>query len=203
MPVVKKETGGAKVEAGTHCVVCIETHDKVFEEDRFGNPEKIILRCQFPDLEDEDSDSVTLDAMCNYKLSPLSKFWSWCEAFGINPDDYEEVDTDELVGKEALAKVIIQKKDDGSEWSRIDGFTAMPKQKNAPRPSQRPTEASGPVVIADDPQERLNQWWVKTRAAGLGRKEVIEQSTFAYDGREPVDLTDEERESVFQMLSEK
>ena len=69
---------------------------------------------------------VEMDAIANWKLSPKSKLWGWCKAFGMEPILGTSYDTDSIVGEHALA--VVERRDTpNEEWSRITDFVPMPK----------------------------------------------------------------------------
>ncbi len=191
--------------------------------DNFGNiKDKLRIKFQLVDLEDEDGEPVFVDPMVTNSLSdgaggrfPASNYWKICIALGAEPEN--GIDSDNLIGLRCKGMVTTDP-EEGS-WPRITQYariakgagTQAPARGNGgSRPSQRTTE---PVLGEEspfpglkvsqtaDPAERISKWWAKTRAAGLDRKEVIDQSKFAYDGREPAELTGEELDSLYQMVA--
>ena len=78
------------------------------------------------------------------------------------------------------------------------------RQRQAPargRPTRRSVDELDQELNANQAQAKvLTEWWQKTRALKVDRLIVIERSKEAF-GREPVDLTDEERAELLIQLS--
>ncbi len=182
--------------------------------DAFGNIKDMLrIKFQIIDLVDEDGGPVYVDPRVANSLSdgsggrfPASNYWKICVALGAEPEN--GIDSDNLIGLRCKGMVTTDP-EEGS-WPRITQYariakgagTQAPARGNGgSRPSQQPTAPSEQDIESAKRVDTLMAWWTKTRAAGLDRKEVIEQSKFAYDGREPAELTGEELDSLFAMVA--
>ena len=131
MPVVHANEEMAQVAPGSYEVECIETGSFYMENDMYGNPDKVRIKVRVGD----DDDAPILDALCNEKLSPKSTLWRWAEAFGLSPEVGGDLDTDEMVGRKALA-VIGERKTERGTWARIEDFVPLPKSRSAKAPTK-------------------------------------------------------------------
>ena len=138
-PVVHANEEMAQVTPGSYEVECIETGSFYMENDMYGNPDKVRIKVR---VDDGTEDGPILDALCNEKLSPKSTLWRWAEAFGLEPEVGGDLDTDEMVGRKALA-VIGERKTERGTWARIEDFVPLPKSR-----VKAPTK---PVEGADGP----------------------------------------------------
>ncbi len=199
-------TGARKIPTvanGLYEVECLGTEDVTLDQpDIFGKTDKIRVSLGLTGLVDEEGEPIIVDPLLNRTLGKKATLRAWAEAFGVPPTEGQEFETNWLVGCKAQALIQTEPEDaDGTRhWPRVTNLLALPKARanGGSRPSQRPV---GPLLQADDGAEAISKWWAKTRAAGLDRKEVIEQSKFAYDGREPAELTGEELDSLYQMVA--
>lgn len=167
-PIIQATAGGgAKVSAGGHHVVCLSTSEDKLENSQFGTGEVIRFTLGVLDEKDADGNDVELDAIANHKLTPSSKLWGWCVAFGVTPEIGKAFDTAVLHGREALAVVIDKANAEGAVFSRVDDIVPLPKgMGGAGKPE--------PTVILPDGSADLNVFWTQIRAAGLNRKHVTD-----------------------------
>ncbi len=205
MPVIMPSEGGyqgPEIEDDTYvlkvnAVTFIPSNGK---PNTFG---KIVdqLRVKFllKGVQDEDGEPVFVDPLMTAKLSDgsdgryaASTYYKMCIALGLEPEQISYgVDTDSLVGLECKGVVVTG--DNG--WPRVTQYIKLPKA--AGKAAVRPQNAPEPSLIAA--VEAVNGWWDRTRAAGLDRKAVLALSHERYE-REPIDLTEDEREELYAEL---
>lgn len=89
----------------------------------------------------------TLTAWASLSNSLKSKLAKWSIALGIQLDAGEELDTDDLIGRKAMATVVVKTKEDGSEFSKVEEIKA-PKRRPAPKAEPKKAEAE---AEEDDP----------------------------------------------------
>lgn len=188
-----------EVEDGTYPILITGVGEKMLENDQYGNPHKALLICQFPDLIDEATgEFIALDAMCNFVISEKSTLTRWLTAAGMEINfDEDEIDIEEVVGREALA-VVAHK--DGKGWPRITDL--MPPLKRggvatrtaAGKSATNP--AASPAVILPDGSADFTVFWTVMRAHGINRKNVADhldgdiESLLTMDGPAVAELMD-------------
>ena len=65
-----------------------------------------------------------LKAWATIKNSPKSNLVKYCAAFGLDTSPDSALDTDDLIGRTAIAIVVIGSRNDGTEYNKIVGFAA-------------------------------------------------------------------------------
>ncbi len=153
MSVIKAQESRVMVELpdGTYEVECTEAQDDEIDSQFSDGPSDIVrLFVQIVDHVNVDGGPIILDPIANFKLTPKSKLWGWFQAFGLDPQIGKEIDTEDMVGKRALALVQNKITDAGSKWPKVVNF--MPLPRTAQKGSQRPQEAlSAPQSAKDYP----------------------------------------------------
>jgi hypothetical protein len=95
-----------------------------------------------------------LSAWCSQKLtsgSKKSKLWGWVESAFNRPIEVgEQVDLDDLVGRQVVLVVITDTKDDGSEYNTISSIKAYKSQEPMPKPSLGGNGAAKSAKSDDD-----------------------------------------------------
>lgn len=191
---VKAEENAAIIEDGTYEVECIGV-EEAYMEDSLYDPN--VLKWHFEVLGSEMSDGkpLVLDPLSGQKLTPLSKFWEWATALGHNPNLGEELDTDTLIGKHAMARIETKVKDGKKGFPKIISLVSMPR-KPAQKAPTRAQEARQPI---DFGSEEVSAWWKQVRDAGIERKAALDESTGRY-GLPPADLTSDQRAELYAAL---
>ena len=167
MPVLQATAGGgAKVSAGGHHVVCTNTAADKLENSQFGTGEVIRFTLTVLDEQDAEGNEVELDAIANYKLTPKSKLWGWCAAFGVAPEVGKSFDTSQLHGLEAMAVVIDKPGDDGGVFSRVDEIVPLPKAMGG-------RDKAPPSVINPDGTANWTVFWATCKENELPDKGAV------------------------------
>ena len=174
------------ITPGTYTVTCTDVKEGVIENPAFGNGDIIRFTVSFDDLLDTEGAEVIRDAIANDKLTPMSKLTEWLIAFGVSASVGESLDIEECMGRKALAKVTNIEKNDKT-YDRISSLLPSPKA------ATRDTE----VNVSELP---IVEWWSYVRAQGFTQMAVRAMAAEMFDGREPKDLSGEEREAVFAAL---
>lgn len=161
-----KAGGGAKVKPGAYIVTCMGADADKLEDAKFGTGEVIRFLLELDDELDEQGNPIELDAIANAKLTPKSKLWSWCDAFGVPPVVGQAYDTDAVIGQKAQAIIVDKANDDGSVFSRVENIVPLPRSMGGKgKPS--------PTVINEDGSPNYTAFWAALRALGLNRGHVI------------------------------
>lgn len=80
-----------------------------------------------------------LTAWTSLTPSMKGKLAQWAVALGIELEPGMDFDTDMLIGKRAVAVVVVKSKDDGSEFNKVDTIRPPKKAKNGgAKPIQTP-----------------------------------------------------------------
>jgi len=87
-----------------------------------------------------DTDNRQMPFWCNWPPYKKSQIVKYAKAFGLDCED--SLDTDDLIGREAVAVIIAYTKDDGEEANRIEEIKA--KKTGAAAPPRQPVAASTP-----------------------------------------------------------
>ena len=182
-PVVHANEEMAQVTPGSYEVECIETGSFYMENDMYGNPDKVRIKVR---VETGSDEAPVLDALCNEKLSPKSTLWRWAEAFGLEPEVGGDLDTDEMVGKKALA-VIGERKNERGTWARIEDFVPLPKSRSpkaAPPPVEEDMMAFLKVNEQGDPEVDWTLFWKVCTKNKVSKAALIK----FFEGKEPKDV---------------
>jgi hypothetical protein len=97
-------------------------------------------------LEDEETgEEHTLMGWASKKFSPKAKLFGWVKVlmFGGReiPADFQEIDSDMLVGKRCLVSVGIRQKEDGTPGNRVDDLLPLRvKRSNGSTPAPTATD---------------------------------------------------------------
>ena len=174
------------IEPGTYSVTCVGITTDVMENPQFGNGAVIRFSLSFDDMVDTEGGDVIRDPIANDKLTPMSKLTGWLGAFGIKVAIGGQVDLEECIGKQALATVTSVDKGDRT-YDKVTALMPVPK-------------TAAPQQAIDVSELSIAAWWLFLRSNGFTQKQAKEAAAELYKGREPKDLTGEERESVFATL---
>ena len=150
-----KQAQVSNVPPGTYQVRCMEVAADVLDNPQFGTGDVIRFDLEVVDKLGADGNPLTIDAIANDRLTPKSKLWGWLEAFGITPEINGDLDIEEVVGREALAR-IVQK--EGSEFTRVDALIPLPTA------SKSPAKATG--------EPDFDAFWKQVRAMGKEQADV-------------------------------
>lgn len=117
MKIVKEERAIAELEDGSY----IARFEGVEEREiNVGGSVRKVLVFKF------DVDGQTVEGLTTTVVSPLSKAYKWLKA--INDDkDFEEIDTDDLVGKEVTVKVANRVRASGIKFPSVVDVFPVPK----------------------------------------------------------------------------
>ena len=181
-----KEAGsGSKIPPGNYTMTCTEVTEDALENPSFGTGEIIRFELETEDIFDEQGNPASIDAIANDKMSPKSKLWRWCEAFGAAPKVGEPFNLEQLIGCQAVAKIIDKLDEKGvpTGFTRVDDLTPLPGQK----------ASSGPVS-----ELSLSDWW-KLVKQHFGVSQAGQKAEELF-GQEPKDLTAAQRAEVLAKL---
>lgn len=89
---------------------------------------------------DPEHEGKELTAWTNTSTSTNSKLASWARALGFEPEIGEELDTEDLKGRKAVAVVVVKRSEDGNLFNRVEDLLPLrkPKAKAAVAPSYDP-----------------------------------------------------------------
>ena len=161
---VSKSTPKAEIADGTHSALCIKVEEKYMEEDMYNNHEKVVLHMQFPDFLDEDGDLAVIEAMVNKKLSEKATLYQYAVALGVKLDGADELDTDDLVGKDCLAVVKNEANSAGVLWPRIKNMIAAPTKGSRGQ--------SMPSIVQPDGDPNWQRFWQVLTEKGIKKPDV-------------------------------
>lgn len=80
-------------------------------------------------LIDPEHEGRELIAWTNTSTSTTSKLAKWASALGFTPEPGEELDTEDLVGRKAVAQVLIKRSDDGKAFNRVEDLLPLRTKK--------------------------------------------------------------------------
>lgn len=197
--VEAKDASIPEIEDGLYDVTCTAVGERVMDTDQFGNIDKIELLFFISTLS-TDEEPVFIQPLLNRKWGEKATLFKYAQAFGLNPNPFEAFDVERFV--KARARVLIGHPNGDDGWPRV--MQVMPLPKGTTQKAAAGNQKAQSRPIANDPptspaEEGAIAWWTKVRAAGHKRDEVIAASRAAYD-REPVDLTEDERASLWEAL---
>lgn len=95
------------------------------KEEQFGPA--VIFRLEV--IDDEEFAGRKLSAMASLgdEVTPKHKFTKWLAAFGVPFAEETELDIEELIGKEALATVVVTEKN-GDQFNKITEMRSIPDE---------------------------------------------------------------------------
>lgn len=194
--------GGVHITPGTYIVTCVDTTEEEHDFGR-GMEDYIRLDLEVDGFTIDGGEPAVLDALATELLSPKSKLMRWSRAFGCNPQIGVPFDTANLHGRKAQAVVYDkQSKDDPKVvYSAVSDIVALPQgmvsQPSAQQATPTPAPQAAPQQAAPDPGgETVGAWWARVRADGLKPADVNKRCGEMYGGREPKDLTSDERNAL-------
>lgn len=156
------------MEPGSYVVTCFDAHVDKLEKSQYGDGTVLRFILELDEEEDEDGEKIQLDAIANLKLSAKSKLMAWIEAFGFHPAVGESFDTDQLVGKKAMAVIEDHQSADGGVFSRVKDLMPLPKSKGGPGKVQ-------PSLINPDGSADWTVFWGAVKLAGKSRGDVADE----------------------------
>lgn len=157
---VKNSTGEMPdIKPGVYEATCIRVKDDHLDNAQFGDGDVVRIFMQFDELYDSEGEQVVLDAIANRVISPKAKLTRWAEALGspIDFDSLDEFETEQLLGGEALVKVV---RKDAASWPRIDEITA------------RPTKGAKPTPAKADGEPDFTAFWAQVKVLGKTKDDV-------------------------------
>lgn len=146
------------VPENTYEVMCMDVKPETWEEDEFGNLQKLRWFLEAQDLFDSEGNPARIEAVCNDKWSEKATAWIWSEAFGLHPSYGEPTDIEDCIGKKALAQVAIRKSKKGKEFNVVERMMALPAGRRAAAPST--------------PEPDFDGFWRQVRAIGKSTDDV-------------------------------
>lgn len=158
MAIVQPTTGGKApvIDDDIYTVTCTEVQEIHLEEpDQFGKTEKLQFRIVLNDIMDEEGEPIFLDPRCNRAWSERATLFKWAQAFGLDVDPTQPIDTDQFVGMEARADI---RTEAAGKWPKVNDFLPLPKGKRAP------------LAVVAEPD--FDGFWKRVRAGGFERKDV-------------------------------
>jgi DNA-directed RNA polymerase subunit RPC12/RpoP len=72
-----------------------------------------------------------LTAWTNTTTSTNSKLARWAQSLGFEPEPGEELDTNDLIGRKAIAVVVVKRAEDGSIFNRVEDLLPLRKPARA------------------------------------------------------------------------
>ncbi len=174
MAIIQPSAGKAPViDDDIYEVVCLSVIEKHLETaDEFGKSDKLDFKIELVGEVDEDGEPVTLDPRCNRAWSERSTLFKWAQAFGLDPDPLQPIDTDRFVGLHVRADIRTESE---GKWPKVVAFSPLPKsrQGKAPAAPTQPTAASnGPPMVTPAGDVDWQLWWREVERAG-GTKEGV------------------------------
>lgn len=104
----------------------------------------------FFDCQDEDYEGRTISGISSTAFNPMSKMYAWVQALMGRPiEDGEEIDLDDLIGREVMIDVDHKLTERGT-FERIAGLRPVRKKAKKNKPEPEPSEA---VEEEDDDEE--------------------------------------------------
>ena len=101
-----------------------------------------------------DYEGKNLIAFSSTSDSVKGKLVRWASALGLELVDGDAFDTDDLIGRQCLAVVLVKAKDDGTEFNKVDDLKARKLKTQTRRPVPANNPVSKPVGVAI--QEKAN-----------------------------------------------
>jgi hypothetical protein len=99
----------------------------------------------FFDLQDEDYQGRSISGISSTAFNPMSKMWAWVQALLGRPiEDGEEIDLDDLIGREVMIDVDHKQTERGT-FEKIAGLRPVRRKKKRPEPE--------PVEEEDEEEE--------------------------------------------------
>lgn len=96
----------------------------------------------------------SISGWCSQKLisgNKKSKLWGWVEAAWNRPVEVgEEVDLDDLVGRQVVLVVITESKEDGTEYNKISAIKPYKQQEPWPKGGSTQTESPDSFEVDED-----------------------------------------------------
>ena len=101
----------------------------------------------FFDLQDEEYEGRSISGISSTSFNPMSKMWAWVQALLGRPiEDGEEIDLDELIGREVMIDVDHKVTERGT-FEKIAGLRPVrrKKKKKEPEPVEEDEEELPPT----------------------------------------------------------
>jgi hypothetical protein len=121
-------------------VVDAVLEESKFTDDKTGKPKEQV-KFTFDVI---DTGGRQLTAWAGWPPSQKSKIVKWAKAFGMEVNG--SLDTDEMIGKSAIAVVIVKTKEDGEEYNKVEEI----KPLKAAKANGKPNPATADAPWADD-----------------------------------------------------
>lgn len=209
MKIAKSGGDNRVIDPGMYRVKCVSAEAEDKPDDAFGKTKKIRFTFKTVEVKDTDGEAIELERVVNRAFNPKANLYGIFQAFGLPVDnDAYEPDTDDLLGKEANAIVVdYTAEGDGSQWSRVERLTPLPKgaqKKERPyitKEAERVYLDEPPFDTADAEAEAqaLNAWWDEADKDFL-RRVVNETCAISFPGKTPKDLTASQRAELMVEL---
>lgn len=160
-----RDSGAGTAPPGTYRVKCMDVRpDQLEPNPKFQTTGKVIrFDLEVVDQMGADGNPMTIDAIANDRLSPKSKLWSWLEAFGLKPSLDEDIDIEECIEREAMARVVAKP---DSEFTKVDDLFALPATSATRRTAKRQDNGSN--------EPDYDQFWRDVRAMGKSNDDVVQ-----------------------------
>lgn len=157
-----------------HIICDSVTETTLDTPDQFGKVDKLDFHIRILDdgVVDDDGEPVSLDPRCNRAWSERATLFKWAQAFGLDPDPLQPIDTVDFHGLEARADIRTESE---GKWPKVKDFLPMPKARSgkAPAASTSPTAAAGgPPMVTPAGDIDWMAWWREVERNG-GTKEGV------------------------------
>ena len=107
----------------------------------------------FFDLQDEDYEGRSISGISSTSFNPMSKMWAWVQALLGRPiEDGEEIDLDELIGREVMIDVDHKQTERGT-FERIASL--RPVRKRSSKKKKKAEPEPEPVEEEDEEDDDL------------------------------------------------
>lgn len=209
MPQVTATQPTSKLDAGSYTVTCTAVAESVMENSQYDNPDIYRFYFDVHDMEDENGEQATTDAICSRKLTPSSKLWKFLTAFGLRPEIGKTFELEDCIGKTVMAVVEPNK---AGTYNNVASLVPLPRgAQSAPSAAQ---EARQPVDVSDVPFDTaeppladalheaaaLADWTEQLRTIGYSTKEIIDHAK-AKKGKALRDLSAAERDELMAEMT--
>lgn len=127
----------------------VEVADAMLTDGKFGDQVEFLLR-----VAEGPHENKMLKSWTSASFSPKSRLYSYAQALFGNPipPNYD-LDTGDLVGRRAIAVVLVREKPDGAAYNKIDGLRAL-GAGTPPAPAREPINDNGGDGSIFPPNER-------------------------------------------------
>lgn len=164
------------------------------ENSQYDNPEIYRFYFDVHDMEDENGEQATTDAICSRKLTPSSKLWKFLTAFGQRPEIGKTFELEDCIGKTVMAVVEPNK---AGTYNNVASLVPLPRgtTTNATPPTTNTVDEEDVPFDTEPPAESspLNDWLTAMRNVGFSTKEIIDLCKSRFE-KLPRELSDLQRD---------